>query len=416
MTMDGRDRTMIRELAREVAEIAALPEQAEKARLWTACNDLRPVRPMVFLDPQNGWPELEKAWLDLHCQDPALRGVERSLRLRLLRARHMPDDMPVTARFEVPLVVRGSGYDDYGIPIELERSGGQGGAYHIVRLVNDEQDLRRLHPRPIAVDHDATNRAEDIANDLLGDILTVVKRGKTLWRYGLSRVLVHWRGLDQMMLDMYDHPALLHRLMALLRDDFLSEIQTMEEAGAVSLNTTETDVNGSGGLAPTTDLPGPAYDGVPRVQNCVCWGESQETVGVGPAQFEEFVLNYQLPLLRCFGLVDYGCCEPLDGKLDLIMARVANLRWVAVSPWANRELCAEKICGRYVYVYKPNPSYLCSPTPAWDQAEEDIRHTLRVTRGQPVHIVMKDTSTFHDDASRVTRWCEMARRIAVESA
>ena len=133
---------------------------------------------------------------------------------------------------------------------------------------------------------------------------------------------------------------------------------------------------------------------------------------MGPAQFEEFVLAYQLPLLRRFGLVDYGCCEPLEQKLDLLISRLPNLRWVSVSPWANRGQCAEKLAGRYVYVYKPNPAYLCSPSPAWDRAEEDIRGALGAAKGQPMHIVMKDTHTFSHDVSRVTRWCEMARRLA----
>lgn len=412
----AQEREIVRELARAVAEAAARPEEREKARLWTACNDLRPVRPMVCLHPQNGMPEVEAEWVRLCCVDPSLRSVERGLRLKLLRVRHMPDDVPITGEYEVHTTVHGTGYDDYGIPIQVERSGVEGGAYHMVRLVNDQRDVQRLHPRPIVVDHAATATELDRARGLIGDILPVVRRGKTGWRFGLSRVLVHWRGLDQMMLDMYDDPELLHRLMAFLRDDFIREIETMEREGAVSLNNTADNVTGSGGLSPTRDLPGPGYDGTPRVRNCVCWGESQETVGVGPAQFDEFVLAYQLPLLCRFGLTDYGCCEPLDQKLDLLVAKVPNLRWVSISPWANRELCAEKLAGRYVYVYKPNPAYLCSPTPAWEAAEEDVRRTLRVARGQPVHIVMKDTSTFHHDASRVTKWCEMARRLAEESA
>jgi hypothetical protein len=227
---------------------------------------------------------------------------------------------------------------------------------------------------------------------------------------------VHWRGLQNIMLDMYDNPRLLHRLMALLRDDFMAEIDLLEAENAVSLNTTPTDVNGSGGLAPTSDLPGPGFAGNARVRHCVCWGESQETVGVGPSQFDEFILAYQLPLLERFGLVDYGCCEPLDSKLDLLLARVPNLRWVAVSPWADRRLCAEKLRGRFVYVYKPNPSFLCSPSPAWDRAGQDVRETLALTRGQPVHVVMKDTSTFHGEPDRVTRWCAMAVRLAEEAA
>lgn len=39
-----------------------------------------------------------------------------------------------------------------------------------------------------------------MANDIFGDILNVRKVGKSYWRYGLSRVLIHMRGLDNMML------------------------------------------------------------------------------------------------------------------------------------------------------------------------------------------------------------------------
>ena len=190
----------------------------------------------------------------------------------------------------------------------------------------------------------------------------------------------------------------------------------MEREDAVSLNNGPESVTGSGGLSTTTDLPGPSFDGVPRVRHCVAWGESQETVGVGPSQFEEFVLAYQLPLLKRFGLADYGCCEPLDHKLDLLISRIPNLRWVSIAPWANVDLCAEKLAGRYVYVYKPNPAYLCAPTPAWDEAERDIRRALRAARGQPMHIVMKDTNTFHQDPGRATRWCELATRLAEGAA
>jgi hypothetical protein len=413
--MPPRDREIVRDLARRVADVASQPVQAERARLWRACNDLTPVRPMVYLDPQNGWRELEEAWVRPRCSDPFIRDVERTLLFRLARAEHLPDDCPITDVYPVHLAVSGTGYDDYGIPMEVVRTADQGGAYRIVELVKDEGDLDRLHPRPIVVDHAATDRALERTRELIGDILRVERRGKTGWRYGLTRVLVHLRGLDQMMLDFYDEPALIHRLMAFLRDDCLREIDLMERERAVSLNNGPDSGTGSGGLSHTSSLPGPSFDGLPRVRHCTCWGESQETVGVGPAQFEEFVLAYQLPLLGRFGLVDYGCCEPLDHKLDLLLAKVPNLRWVSVSPWANRALCAEKLGGRYVYVYKPNPAYLCSPEPAWEAAAEDIRRTLVLTRGRPVHIVMKDTNTFHNDPPRATRWCEMARRLAEDA-
>ena len=166
-----------------------------------------------------------------------------------------------------------------------------------------------------------------------------------------------------------------------------------------------------------SDLPGPDYNPARvRMKNMFIWAESQESVGVGPKQFDEFVLAYQIPLMNRFGMVDYGCCEPLDHKLDVLMRKVPHLRWLAVSPWSDRKLCAEKMGTKYVYVYKPNPSRICSMTPAWDAAEQDIRETLKIANGCPIHIVMKDTSTFHGEAARTTRWCEMAVRIAKEMA
>lgn len=46
----NKDYLILRELGNRVAEIAALPVQQEKKKLWTANNDLHPVRPMVYID------------------------------------------------------------------------------------------------------------------------------------------------------------------------------------------------------------------------------------------------------------------------------------------------------------------------------------------------------------------------------
>ncbi|MFH1571536.1 MAG: hypothetical protein ABIL09_26325 [Gemmatimonadota bacterium] len=416
MTATVRDRQILRELARQVVAAAAEPEQAEKVRLWTACNDLVPERPMVLADPQNGWAELDAAWLRLECEDGECRGIEHALRRQLLRHRHIPDDFPILAHLEIGVQVSGAGYDDYGLTLGVRRSTQADGAYQIEPAIRSAADLERLHPRPVRLDSAATDARAERAGDLIGDLLPIERRGRTYWRYGLTRVLVHLRGLDQMMLDMYDEPALLHRLAAFLRDDYLRELDLFEQAGEVSLNNLPDRLTGSGGLCPVSALPGPGYDGRPAARHCLCWAESQETVGVGPAQFEEFVLQYQLPLMTRFGLVDYGCCEPLDHKLDLLLRRIPHLRWVSVSPWADRALAADRLGGRYVYVYKPNPSRICAPTPDWAGAEAELRDTLRIARGCPIHLVMKDTHTFCREPERVTRWATLASRIARDAA
>lgn len=413
--MRSEDRTIVRDLARRVAEIAELPRQADKIRLWKACNDLKPVRPMV-LATQQPMAELDTAWLKLECDDPKLREYESSLRHVIMHHEHIPDDLPISGEWRVSIPILNADRNDYGVELLTEKPDKSHGAYHISPVIKTEKDIGKLHFRPIKVDHAAANSAVAEAEDLLGDILPVRKVGQMHWRYGLSRVLIHMCGLEQMMFDMYDKPQLLHRLMAFLCDDFLREIDILEEENAVSLNNGPDCGAGSGGLMTTDDLPGADYDGPPRVHNCTCWAESQETVGVGPSQFDEFVLRYQLPLMQRFGLTDYGCCEPLDQKLDLLMKKIPNLRWIAVSPWSDRRLCAGKIAGRYVYVYKPNPSFICSPVPAWSTAEKEIRETIEIVDGGPMHICMKDTKTFCGEAERTTRWCEMAVRIAEEMA
>jgi len=415
MPIDPKDRRIIRDLAGRVAEIAALPIQDERERLWTTCNDLRPERPMV-LAIQQPMEELHAAWIRLECEGEVARRYEGSLRHVIMHHEHIPDDLPIRGEFKVTIPVTGSGYNDYGFELLTVKSADPQGAYQIESVIKSEQDLENLHQRPLRIDHEAADHNVAEAEELLGDILPVRKVGKTAWRYGLTRVLIHMRGLDQMMLDMYDNPRLIHKLMAFLRDDFMREIDVYEEAHAVSLNNTPDNVTGSGGLSPTNDLPSQSYDGTPRVRDCICWGESQETVGVGPAQFDEFVLEYQLPLLQRFGLVDYGCCEPIDYKLDLLTRKVPNLRWVSVSPWADRGVCAQKLGKEHVFVYKPNPSRICSVEPDWEAAEREIRETIEIARGCPMHIVMKDTKTFWGQADRTTKWCEMAVRVAEEMA
>jgi len=55
------------------------------------------------------------------------------------------------------------------------------------------------------------------------------------------------RGLENLMLDMYDHPEGVHRLMAFLRDGNLRKIEFLEKEGLLTLNNDGSYV-GSGAL------------------------------------------------------------------------------------------------------------------------------------------------------------------------
>ena len=407
MSFTAQDREVLRRLASRVAEIAALPIQAERARLIKGLNHLKPERPVVLAFPEGGWRELVTE-ADLVCRDELARTWERHLRSTIFHHQHIGDDRPILPWMNIRPVIKDSGY---GLTETRERTA-EVGAMHWDAPVKSREDFLKLHQRRLEVDHAETARLVDLAGEVFGGLLGVRRRGMLYWTVGLTQSLVFLRGLDQMMYDMYDHPSLLHEMMTLLRDDMMHVLDHYEAEGVLSLNNGPDDYVGSGGLGHTDELPARDSGGKVRCQDMWVLAESQETVGVGPEQFEEFVLRYQLPLMRRFGLVCYGCCEPLDKRFDLLLANVPNLRRVSISPWCNRELAAQKLGNRYVFSWKPNPAYVCSPAADWTSAEQAIRDTLRMARGCCLEMILKDTHTFCNDPTRVGRWVKTALRLA----
>ena len=53
-----KDRNILRGLASRMAELAGRSSEEEKKELWYAHNDLKPVRPLIFCDPEGGWTEI----------------------------------------------------------------------------------------------------------------------------------------------------------------------------------------------------------------------------------------------------------------------------------------------------------------------------------------------------------------------
>lgn len=111
----GNDKRVIRELASRVAEIAALPVQEEKRRLWRGLNGLQPQRPMVMID-QVCWNEMDAPdELGLKCVGAELREYEERFRRTLYQWEHFPADMVVEATLLVDKAVSGI---DLGIEIQ----------------------------------------------------------------------------------------------------------------------------------------------------------------------------------------------------------------------------------------------------------------------------------------------------------
>ena len=406
--------TVLRELAKQVAELAARPIEEEKKDLWYRLNDLEPVRPVVFCDPENGWNEIIPQDR-LQCRDPLARVWEMHLRKEIFWASEMGDDRVVEPYFNVPY-----NYEDTGWGIKEEIIGAEerdrGGSFRWKSPIEEwERDFEKLKTPRIIVDYEATDRVLDLAHDIFDGILTVRLKGVWWWTLGMTWDFINLRGLTNLMIDMYDNPEWVHKLMAFLRDGQLAKLYFLEENGLLSLNTEGTYV-GSGGFGWTRELPQSDFDGE-HVRTMDMWGftDSQETVGVSAEMFGEFIFPYQKPVQERFGLNCYGCCEPIDPRWHVVK-QVPRLRRVSTSPWADRKKMAEYLGKNYIMSMKPSPEPISHPTIDEEAIRAELRKDLETTKGCQVEVIMKDNHTIGGNPENVKRWCRIAREEAARAA
>ena len=401
--IDLADRTVLRGLAMRLRALASRDQEAGKREAWYAHNSLKHARPLILVDPENGWNEIIRP-ADLACSGPLARRWEMVLRKELEWAEEIRDDRPVEPVFEIGYTASDSGW---GVE-EAYRGGTSGQAYAWEAALRSSQDARRLKFPEIAVDWRTTTQTLELALEVFRGILDVKLRGVWWWSFGMTHDLARLVGLERIMLLVYDDPELLHRLMAFLRNTSLAKLDFLEREALLSANNDNGYV-GSGGIGYSREVAGRREDGSP-VRAAELWGfaESQETLGLSPAMFEEFVFRYQLPVLDRFGLNCYGCCEPLDARWSVV-SRTPRLRRVSVSAWADQRSMAEALGDRYIFSRKPPPSLLALPHMDRDAARADVRATLEAARGCVVELVMKDNHTLGGNPRNLVDWVRVCR-------
>jgi hypothetical protein len=405
--LGAHDRAVLRELAAEVAALARQSIEREKQQLWRQHNKLARTRPLIFCSPESAWHEIIPADT-MRCTAQTAREWELLLRQQIFYGRRMGDDYTLLPFFEIAHVHEDP---DWGLAEQrvgnVDRINVHQVAYTWIAPVKEAADLELLHPPVVRVDFATTQHLVDLARDVFGDLLPV--RLKTLWWWtlGMTWTAVNLRGLEQIMYDLVDAPALLHRLMAILRDGTLELLAALEAAELLSLNSDATYI-GSGALGWSDELPQPDHAGRVRLKDMWGFAESQETVGVSPRMFEEFVLPYQLPVLDRFGLNCYGCCEPLEKRWPLVQ-RLPRLRRVSVSPWSDRAMMARYLEDRFIFSLKPNPAALATATLDRERLRMDMRRDLEAARDCCLEIVMKDNLTVGNDPERLVWWVRMVR-------
>ncbi|OQA47338.1 MAG: hypothetical protein BWY52_00230 [Chloroflexi bacterium ADurb.Bin325] len=406
--IEPRERERLRSLAGRWMAQASRPVMAERRRAWTALKDLHAERPMVLFET---WTLLDYVTdNELVCADPELRRLERQMLWHVRHAEEVGDDIVVEPFYRVYWHIEAS---SYGVDLQAEHGidleGGNVG-YTFDYPIRTPDDIDRLIPRTWQVDRPRTERRVELLQDLFGDILPVVLHGTGAFWSGLTQDLYKMIGNDRLLLWTYDAPDALHRLMAYIRDDRLAYFDWLEREGLLGLNSTGWELVGSGSPGYTTALPvANGADGPVKLADLWVWMESQETTMISPRMFGDFFLPYMADVCRRFGLVYYGCCEPVHDRWDRIRAEIPNVRAVSISPWCDQRWMAEKLGRSCVFSRKPRPAPISGESPDWDALSADIAVTLDAARDCNLEIVYRDVYRICGDRPRLRRWADMVR-------
>jgi len=411
------DRDMLRQLAGELAAIAALPVQAAKARLWQQLNDRESARPMVWIN-ELCWHEMNvDDELTLRCAHPWARDQERELRRTLYQWRHLPGDMIVSDHLVSPLMFHST---DFGIMEDVDIATTDASSdvvsRHFKIQIRDWADLDKIKLPVVSHNQLATELHYQAMSETYAGILPVKKVGQTHIWYTPWDYLIRWWGIEEAMLDMLERPDLVHAGVERMVDAWLAELDQLEAQNLLALDCNNTRI-GSGGYGHTRALPGMPYDPA-HVRSHNMWGCSNAQIfsEVSPEMHWEFAVQHDLRWLKRWGLTYYGCCEPLSGKLE-VLRRIPNLRKISVSPWCKAEPLIAQVGGDWVLSRKPSPAIFAED--AWhpERARAALVEFLEATGGAcHVELIMKDISTVRYQPQRLWAWAQIAMEVAEQFA
>jgi hypothetical protein len=410
--ISATERTYLRELARKQAGYAALPIMQERKHVWHDLNEGRVgVRPPVVVETWTFDRDFMPPSI-FKCTSPAACGVEWQLLRNIRNHELIDDDKVIPDTFEFGWQVE---IDELGVKISHESvkdAEGVNTGYKFHHPIKDlERDLALLKPAQCRVDREGTRAGQEFLEELLGDLLKVELRAGSYGCAMLTHRVVELMGMDAYFTAMYDCPEALHQLMAYLRDNCLRMMHWAESEGLLRLNNENQQSFGSS-YNFTRELPAPGFDGK-NVRLRDLWGSanSQETVGVSPAMFNEFCFPYYRDVCEPLGLLYYGCCEPVD-TFWADIRRLPHLKKVSISKWCNQRQVADSLRGTdIVFSRKPDPNFLSVDVRLNDEAwAAHVRETLEATRGVLTEFIYRDVYTVHGNLMNPRRAVEIARR------
>ena len=400
-----KDKKRLRELAWRQLEIAYSPKNLERVELWKRHNAYKGERPPIHIEVGSFAHEIIEP--QLQCRDPRARQIEYKLLNHFVNMELFDDDKVVPPYFQHTYDIYFTLFGHHIKQTVLKKDDGTELGHEFKHIIDDLGDDFHLinSPSVYGVHKAVTMQKHKLYNDIFGDILPVKLVTDGLYSTPTQHV-VHMMGMENMLFAMYDYPDEFKTMMDRIADDYIAYFKKLEEEKVLFQNHSfEWVCQGSMAFYDEEEKPGP-------VKTTDLWGfmDSQETVGISPEMFREFIFPCYNKIASVFGRLSYGCCEPVHPFWDDIKT-LPNLKKVSISPWCDEELMAEQLRDSgIIYHRKPNPIYLgVGSTLDEDAVRKHFEKTIKTARGCKLEIAQRDVYTVGGDVGKVRRYVEIIR-------
>lgn len=406
------EKEYLRGLAKKQLEYSKLPIMEERKMLWYNHNSLKGERPPVIMEIKYC---LEDILPEPKCTSPAAIEIEKNILTHTVNHELVDDDKVVpdyyTAYWKIDM-------KEFGIELKTthadDGNGKQVGYAIEYPIIDLEEDLSKLKPSIYSVDREYTENWVNFVNETIGDILPVkIKLDPSYnWYASPSKKAVHMMGLENMMFAIMDYPEEFHALYEFMTDDVLEHMKWLEKEGLLFVNN-ENDYAGSGSYGFTHELPSEECKKSGTVTIKDMWWNlnSQETVGVSPDMYGEFFYPYYYKLAKEFGMVYYGCCEPMHDIWDDYISKLPGLRKVSINPWTDEEYMGQALRGgNVIYSRKPSPNFIALDKPLDEEAfRQHIEKTLIAAKGCHLEFICRDVYALYGNRTKLGRAVKIIR-------
>ena len=319
-------------------------------------------------------------------------------------------DMVVEPFIKVHKAVNNSGFGVDNIEQTIITPGKEAIASHrYINQFKSIEDLEKIQIPRISHDEKESLRRMEKAAWLFEGIMPLREEGVDPY-LSIWDPIASWMSVEGALYGLIDNPEMMHGMAKAISSGYLSMLDQLEEQGLLCHSQALIHCTG----AFTDELPAASFNPLkPRTKDIWMFGLAQMFSTVSPAMFEEYEINYMMPVFERFGLVYYGCCDPLDGKMKEVR-KIKNLRKISMSPWANHERGGEEIGKNYVFSSKPNPAYLAATSFSEELIRDELLSIKEICKRNncPLEFILKDISTVNHEPERLWNWARIAMEVA----